>query len=383
MQVFKLYFKILKKYLGSILLYGGIFLVLMTFVILPQESNQDVEKYKRSRSNYAVFDYDDSRLSDAVKSHLRNRHNQVEIAEDEKEVIQDELYNLNVDCVIRLREGFEEAFLGGVAGDYVEIYEVPGEAGATVLKQYLNSYLAVADTYVKAGYPVEQALKKAEEAAEISVDVEMLDEKKEESGMAKGYFKYLAWALICMCVESISVVLLALGKEEVKNRIECSSYPFLRVNIETVLGVLATGLSICLICILWSAILFPKDMFSIKGMLYILNLFCVMTVALAITFLVSKLTQNKHVISLLSNIVGLGMSFLCGVFVPLEILSESVIRIAHFLPLYWYVNAIQKIASFDASKIGVITGCMGIQLMFAAAIFGLGMVVAKQKRGLC
>ena len=30
------------------------------------------------------------------------------------------------------------------------------------------------------------------------------------------------------------------------------------------------------------------------------------------------------------------MSFLCGVFVPLDIMGKGVKTVAHFLPVYWY-----------------------------------------------
>ena len=105
-----------------------------------------------------------------------------------------------------------------------------------------------------------------------------------------------------------------------------------------------------------------------------------MAVALSITFLISKLTNQIQVISLMANAFGLGMAFLGGVFVPLEFLSDTVIKIAHFLPTYWNVRTIELIERYQPKKIGTIFIYMGIQLLFAVAILCIGMVLAKRKR---
>ena len=185
-----------------------------------------------------------------------------------------------------------------------------------------------------------------------------------------------------MCVESLAAVLLSLGKKEVKNRIECSPYKFVRMNLETVLGVMVTGFVICLVCVVISFVAFPEDMAGIAGALYVVNAFCMMMIALSLTFVISKLTSNRQVISLLTNILGLGMAFLCGVFVPMEVLSDTVIKIAHFLPVYWNVKAVNLISVYKASDLGTLMSYMGIQLLFAIAILCVGMVVARRKRGI-
>jgi len=37
-------------------------------------------------------------------------------------------------------------------------------------------------------------------------------------------------------------------------------------------------------------------------------------------------------------VIALGSSFLCGAFVPLELLPDSVLKIAHILPSYYFIN---------------------------------------------
>lgn len=382
MQVFKLYFKVLRRYLGSIFMYAGIFLSIVLGVIIPQVTKNSTESYSQARSDFAVFDYDESTLSKTLVKYLEDNHDLVEIKDDNKETIQDELYNMNVDSVIIINNGFEEAFLQGDTTDCVDIYEIPNQMGSVLLKQYLNSFLSTVDTYVKAGFDVKDAGNKAVEVAETKVEVEFLSESNSDIKAVQYFYTYLAWVFIAMCVESLAAVLLSVGKQEVKNRIECSPYKFVRMNLETVLGVLVTGFVICAVCVIISFVAFPKDMLCMEGLFYILNAICMMSVALSLTFVISKLTANRQVISLLTNILGLGMAFLCGVFVPMEILSDSVIKIAHFLPVYWNVKAVNLIASYDASDLGTLMSYMGIQILFAVAIICVGMVIARRKRGI-
>lgn len=381
MQVYKLYFKVLRRYLGQMLMYVGIFMGVFMGAILPQVTKNETEEYTQAKSDFAVFDYDNSELSRAVIAYLEGVHNLETIEADEKEVIQDELYAMNVHCVIRINEGFEEAFEEGNPGELLEVFAIPDTVKAVLFEQNLNSYLSVVNTYVIAGFPVEEACEKAIAAVENGVEVGLVDETVSEPlGLRHYFFKYLSWIFVCMCVNGVTAALIAMDKKGVRDRIECSAYKFVRMNMEIVLGVLVTGLAICGITIVIAFSTMPREMLHADTVWYVLNAFCIMLVALAITFLISKVTDKPQVISLMSNIIGLGMAFMCGIFVPMEYLSDTVITIAHFLPAYWNVRAIQVIDKLTPQDMGTLAGYMGIQVLFAVAILCVGLVVARKKR---
>ena len=381
MQVFKLYFKIFRNYWHLFFMYIGIFLGTFLGIIVPQAAKQETVAYTQLKCDFAVFDYDNSELSQAVIQYLQMTHNLEQIENDEKETIQDELYVQNVDCVIRINKGFEQACMEHQVTQELEVFSIPNKTEAVLLKQNLNSYLGKVITYVNAGLEIEEALEKTMELMNTSIKVELLDEKETQPmGMLYHFYKYLSWLFIMICVSSITVVLISLEKKEIRNRIQCSSYPFLKMNTEIILAVLVTGFAICSFCIIMAMVFYPKEMFRIEGVFYMLNAFCTMAVALSITFLISKLTNKIQVVSLMANVFGLGMAFLGGVFVPLEFLSDTVIKIAHFLPTYWNVKAIESIERYEPKEIGTLFLYMGIQLLFAIAILCIGMVLARRKR---
>ena len=381
MQVFKLYFKIFRNYWYLFFMYIGIFLGTFLGIIVPQAAKQEVESYTQLKCDFAVFDYDDSELSRAMIQYLQTIHELEQIEDDKKETIQDELYVQNVDCVLRINEGFEQAWIEQQGGEKLEVFSIPNKTEAVLLKQNLNSYLGKVMIYVNAGFEVEEALEKTMELMNTSIEVTLLGEKEvQPMGILYHFYKYLSWLFIMICVSSITVILISLEKKEIRNRMQCSSYPFLKVNTEIILAVLVTGFAICSFFVGMAIVFYPKEMLRMEGIFYMLNAFCTMAVALSITFLISKLTNKASVVSLMANAFGLGMAFLGGVFVPLEFLSDTVIQIAHFLPTYWNVRTIELIERYQPKELGTIFLYMGIQLLFAIAILCIGMVLARRKR---
>ncbi len=388
MKVFKLYFKVLRKYIGFLFMYVGIFLGVTLGVIVPQNIKNSKEKeFTDEKCDFAFYDYDNSTLSQALKAYLQENHNIKTIDNDDRETIQDALYNWDVHAVVTVEKGFEEKFSvtsdeerSKIIKELLGVYVIPNTVTATLFEQNLNSYLSMADTYISAGFDIKEATEKAMEVSNTSTEVSYEGGEAVIESPVAMYFKYFSWVFIAMCITSISVVLISLNKKEVRDRVECSPYKFFKMNMEIVFGVIVTGFVICTIFIGAAFVIFPEYMLKLNSILYIINAFSIMSVALAITFLVSKLTDKSQVISLLANVIGLGMAFLCGVFVPLEFLSDTIIKIAHFLPVYWNVKAIQVIGGVAKGSTSTVFAYMGIQILFAIAIIFVGMIIDRRKR---
>ena len=88
-------------------------------------------------------------------------------------------------------------------------------------------------------------------------------------------------------------------------------------------------------------------------------------------------------LSIASNAVSLGMSFLGGIFVPQEIMGENILIAARFIPTYWYTkvnDALYSLTIFDWEHMKDIYIALGIQLGFALAIFAIGLLVRKNRQ---
>ena len=95
------------------------------------------------------------------------------------------------------------------------------------------------------------------------------------------------------------------------------------------------------------------------------------------------MVKNKDSISGIVNVIGLGSSFLCGAFIPLEWLPDSVKTIAHIFPTYYFVEGNETIAkleeiNFETLKPIIINA--GIVIAFTVVFIILTNIVTKKRR---
>ena len=80
--------------------------------------------------------------------------------------------------------------------------------------------------------------------------------------------------------------------------------------------------------------------------------------------------------------VGLGMSFLGGVFVPQNMLSDQILAVSRFLPTYWYTRINNMLAGFsnESFSFAAYWQYIGIELLFAATVFVLALLASKYRK---
>lgn len=379
MQVFKSFFKVLRKRVGQMIMYAGILCgVMIVFINLGTKDPQNY--YKDREIKLVVSDEDGSEMSRQLVDYLNDTQQLVEGIELNKRGIQDALYNRAVDCVVRIPDGFGDAWENDDAEGMLEITTIPGSQASMLFEIRLDSYMNMVSLYMNAGDDVNSADMRAREALDQSAEVDMADGKSSGHSMLYNFYNYLGWVMICVMIVGVAPVLQVYNRKKLRARIECSSYRFFRLNRELVLGMMFTGFVLSVVFIALSRILINYDIVSAKGGMFILNMLVYACVALSLAFLVSKLTQSEQILSMCANVISLGMAFLCGIFVPREFLSDTVMAISHFLPAYWYANATDAIDNFIAgSSVSGIFVSMGVQLLFSVAFILVGVIVDRYK----
>ena len=376
MQVYKVFFRILNKQKGQIIMYLGIFLGI---ALLASSQGKETGKmdFEPSSYQFAVFDEDHSAVSKALVQYLE-RDNEKMTIEDSKESIQDEIYNRNVHCVLRIPENFGASLKEGGSLKKIEIFGVPGTIYKQTFESLTAQYITVLRGYLAGGYSEEQAIRKAAEAKEREVSVTVQESGSTEHSKLYFFFAYVPYILLSLCIVGISPVLVVFHKREVKERIQCSSYSLMRMNRELILGTITAGVIFGILFYLCALLGAGGELLSFKGVLFGINTFAFLLVSLSIVFLLGQVLNKTTSISMVSNVLSLGMSFLTGVFVPLEFLGDGIIRLAHFLPSYWYILGVRLIDSgTNGGDLGRLWQYMGIQLMFALAILAVGLAYSK------
>jgi len=119
-----------------------------------------------------------------------------------------------------------------------------------------------------------------------------------------------------------------------------------------------------------------------SSILFIVNSLVLTVVCLTLSFLISTFVTKKS-IDPIGNCVSLGLSFIGGAFVPQALLSDVLITIGNFNPIFWNVkvnNTIGNLTETNASSFNPIIYGMLVQLAFAAAFLAIALVIIKQKR---
>lgn len=379
MQVFKCYFRILNKQKGMIMMYLGIFIT-MAMLISTQGSDSSKVSFEAVSCKFAVFDEDRSEFSRGLTEYLAGQNERIEV-EDDREMIQDEIYNRNIVSAIRIPSGFEEAVKAGGSEKILEISAVPGTIYGELFENELNGYVKLLRSYTAGGFSDEEAVRKTGEALGEPVDVTLTDSKGSGThSRLYYYFNVLPYIYIAICIACVGTILIVFHKKNVRDRIESSPYPAGRINLELYAGMAITGLGLAAAHLI-VLIVCRIPIFSKQGLLFVINEISFLVIPLGIAFLVGKVVTKNNVLSMVSNVVGLGFCFLGGVFVPLQFMNDKMIRAAHFLPTYWYIRACEWVDGFEeGASLCPFWGFVGMELLFGAAFICVGLACSKWRR---
>ena len=126
-------------------------------------------------------------------------------------------------------------------------------------------------------------------------------------------------------------------------------------------------------------------MFTKHGIILVINSLLFTICATTIAFFIGTVVNNKNAISGIVNVVALGSSFLCGAFVPSYMLPDFVLKIAHILPTYYYINtneSLKTLEIFCFEKLKPIIFNSIIIILFTIVFIILSNLFTKRKRKL-
>lgn len=381
MTVFKGFLKLVKRNFSILALYLALFITICIFIQVLS-GGEGMDNFEEESLDIAVIDRDKSPLSKALAGYLGQHHQLVEIADD-PDVIQEELFYRNIYYVVTIPPDFEEKCLE--QGEKLPVTKIPGAYSAYYVDQQINSFLNDVRILKAAGYSSQEVCKKAAEIQDTQAEINLID-KNGHGGNWAPYahmFQYMPYIIISSICYMIGYIMIGFRKKDVHLRMKCAAMPQGKQTIQIILGYLVLGVLIWAICMMIPVLMYQKEFLQDANiLLYMLNIFAGVLVSLAISFTMSTLVRRTEIISGVVNVISLGMSFTCGVFVPMDVLGKGLKAFAHFLPFYWYetVNQIlaENVGFTSGQQWGICQG-LGIQMLFAAAIVCVGMVIDQRR----
>lgn len=384
MQVYKTFFKIARSKLPSALIYLFIFLVLTIFMsnTAPEESG----KFQVSSVDICIIDNGHSTASQALSDYLTGIHHPVELDSYDRETLQDNLYYQQISYILTIPEGFEQRLLTGETDVLVQTSKRPDSTSGYFVDQQVESYLKSLTLYLTGGASLEDAITSIQKSIAEEPGVTSLSfgaNSQEEQSNMYYFYQYLPYVLLMILIEGLSPILMAFHKKELDSRMSCSSLLPARKNMQIGLGCLTYSFTAWLVFICISILMYgPSHIFSTNGLLCILNSLVFTLIATSITLFIGIFHMNNNILSMTANVIGLGMSFLCGIFVPQWYLGENVIAFSRFLPAYWYIRINNMLSGFSEEVFSMETylTCIGVQILFLLAIFSAYLVFSRQRQ---
>lgn len=293
-------------------------------------SNTDTN-YSEVKNNVYIDDQSNSQISKALVDYIGKKEKIV--SDLDKKNLDDELFYRTIDAIIMIPEDFENT-------KEISYKSSPQSMYSFLIKQRVNEFIDKFDKYSKNGYSLDEAIKYANSDLDKTIKVEKINDIKQASGdesNSRFYFNFVSYPLLSQILLVVTLVMSSYYKETVNKRQRVSPVSGKRTNLILTLGHLVFGIIFWLLYLLICIVLVKDFEFNQVFLLSALNSFVFMISAVTLSMLIGKLFQDLNSLSVVINILVLGSSFLSGVFVPMEFLGETTLKIARIFPNYYYV----------------------------------------------
>lgn len=381
MIVFKTFLKVLNKCKMTIILYT---VMLIVFGALNMQTSDSSTNFVASKPDVLIInnDKDEGITKDLIK-YITDNSNIIEI-DDSDEAREDALFYRDVNYIIYIPKDFRDDFLRGKNPE-IEVKST-GDYQSAFAQMLLERYVKIAKVYVQSIDDEDELIAKINETISKETEVEMTS-KLDTNSLTKAsfYYNFASYSLLAGCVYVICLILSSFRDEKIRKRTVISSMNYKTHNRQLLLSNMLFAIVLWIFYVLVSFVLVGDLMFTAHGVVYMVNALVFTICALSIAFLIGNLITNKEAINGIVNVVALGSSFLCGAFVPAEWLPDAVLKIAHVLPTYYYINSndrlkMLEVVSFESLKPIILN--MGIIVIFTLGFVALSNFVARKKRKL-
>ena len=386
MQVYKAYFKIIKSNITQLLIYVFIFLAFAIILGRVSTSPSDVN-FETTKVDIAFINNDkDSKIVSNLKDYLSKNTN-IEDIGTTKQDKQNALYFREVEYIVTIPKGFTDKILSGDKDVDIEKTQIPNSTSQVFVDNLINRYLNTVSRYTSTIDNISEKDLISNVNKDLSkttkVEVETYKNDSIKNNNCNRYYNFLSYSILAVLIFGIGDVMMTFNKKDLKRRNLASAMSFSKMNFQMVLGNISFDIGSWVVMILASFIMYKTYMFTINGMLLLLNSLVFTFASLSVSLLISNFITSRDFMSAVANVIVLGTCFISGVFVPQQYLSKGVIAVAKFNPTYWYVKANDEIAvlvNYSNSNLMEILTNISIVMGFAIAVYALNLVIVKQKR---
>ncbi|MBG9986569.1 ABC transporter permease [Facklamia sp. DSM 111018] len=393
MQVFNLFFKLLRDSKFSFILNLAI-LIFVTIITNPQNNSNLDEDFSIKQSNLAIFNYDkEDPISQDLIDYLQEKA-EVTYVNDSDEAIADAFYNEKISYALTIPEGFGASMIDAETQPIsLEKQVIKSEMDEINMDIIINSYLTNLDL-LATSLPekpndtdlqtLTEQVRSSLEESEITV-IPSMPRKNQSKLLTFGVFfiPFISYTLISTCITGFGTGILSMRHPEIVKRDRLSIMTEGKRWRQTLLACIVFSWIFWLLLILIACAFYgPSTLFSQKGILLIIASLINLLGIQSLSYFLVTLAPNKGMVNFLSTFVSILIAFSSGSFIDLNIIAKPLKTIASIATPIWnvYTNEIllykdqwsyqdwQQIATYS-----------GIQLLIAGAYFALSLVIQQYR----
>ena len=343
MTVFKTFWQVVKKYKGTIILYT---VMLIIFGGLNMNTSETSIQFVDSKPDVFIVNQDEEiGLTKNLIHYMEKNSNIVELKNNE-EALNDALFYRDVNYIIYIPKNYRDDVLRGV-NPTIDIKST-GDYQSSLAEMFLSRYIQIQNVYLKETKEENQLIESINHSLSNKSNIEVTSTINEtENSKVATYFNFASYSIMAVVIFIICLVISSFKNQNINKRTIISSMKYQKFNRNLLVASFLYALIVWILFVLLGVVLLRSSLFTVRGVIFSINAFLFTGCSLTIALLISTIVSNKEAISGIVNVIALGSAFLCGAFVPAEWLPESVLRIAHVLPAYWYINSNNLLKSLE------------------------------------
>ena len=379
MTVFKTFFRIVNKLKPTIILYTALLII---FGAVNMKTSDNNINFVNSKPDILIINQDVNKgLTKNLIDYMKKNSNIVKV-ENNEEKINDALFYREVSYVIYIPKDYRKNVLLG-KNPKLDIKKTD-EYDAHLSEMMLKRYIKLQNIYNKEAGSEDELITLIND--NINDDVNIKITSKVDTSKTYNiayYFNFASYSILAIIIYIVCLVLCSFKEESISKRINISSINYKSHNNKILFASIVFSSIVWLLFVIIGVTIVGDIMFSIRGLISIINSFIFTFCALTLSILISSITNNKNAISGIVNVIALGSAFLCGAFVPAEYLPSSVLNFAHILPAYYYINSNDLLKNIDVINISSMYPIiinMVIIIIFSILFIILNNIVTRRKR---
>ena len=272
-----------------------------------------------------------------------------------------------VDGVITLERGYSESVLAGKP-DHVELTSIKGESVTGFVKTYLYQYIDNLTTLSEAaeGNPdMFNQMYHDFEQADFDLETTLL--KDASINKIRTIFSF-GFLIMIMMMSAVNLSEIILAEKEnrtyfrlLSTPITARKYIFSNVIVNMIVMIMQVIMTLVLL-----TYVFQIDLnIPFWKAFVVMGIFSLISVG--VSLVIVAFSNSRSAVSALTNVVVMPTVMLSGSFWPVEVMPESVQKIAAFLPQRWTLDTLEKLQ--EGSTFGSLYLNILILFAFAAALF--------------